>query len=154
MRDDGKGMTAEELRGAVDPFVTDGVKHPRRKVGLGLPFLIQAAEQAGGGWEISSEKGKGTAVEAWFDAGNVDAPPLGDAPGLFRSVLMFEGPREVVIRRARRAGGKPPLDYEARKTELADALGGLEDAGALVLLGQYLRSLEDDAPDGGPPGGD
>ncbi|MDR2478261.1 MAG: ATP-binding protein, partial [Treponema sp.] len=28
VRDNGKGMTAGELSRAVDPFVTDGVKHP------------------------------------------------------------------------------------------------------------------------------
>jgi len=144
VRDDGKGMSPEEQARAVDPFVTDGGKHPGRKVGLGLPFLIQAAEQSGGGWSLASEKGKGTAVEAWFDLRNVDAPPAGDAPGMFRSVLMFDGPREVAIRRTRRGGAKAALSYEVRKSELENALGGFEDAGALVLLGQYLRSLEDD----------
>jgi len=37
--DNGKGMTEEELRRATDPFVTDGIKHPNRKIGLGLPFF-------------------------------------------------------------------------------------------------------------------
>jgi hypothetical protein len=70
--------------------------------------------------------------------------------------MMFTGPGEIVIRRSRK--GAPPgasgqislsedsapadLDYEIRKTELADALGDLEDASSLVLLGKYLRSLE------------
>jgi len=146
VRDNGKGMTPEELSGAIDPFVTDGVKHPHRKVGLGLPFLLQAAEQSGGGWNLDSEKGRGTAVTAWFDAGNIDTPPEGDVPDMFRIVFMFDGPEEIVVRRFRDSGGKPPLDYEVRKSELADALGGLDDAGALVLLGKYLRSLEEDAP--------
>jgi hypothetical protein len=39
-------MTAEELQRALDPFHTDGIKHPHRKVGLGLPFLVQTAEHA------------------------------------------------------------------------------------------------------------
>ncbi|MDR1972168.1 MAG: ATP-binding protein [Treponema sp.] len=141
VRDNGKGMSPEELKRAVDPFVTDGVKHPHRKVGLGLPFLIQTAEQSGGGWDIKSEKGKGTTVSAWFDAGNVDMPPVGDIPGMFRSILMFQGPREIHITRSR--GGQN--SYEIRKTELAEALGDMEDTGALVLLDQYLRSLEEDA---------
>ena len=147
MRDDGKGMTLREQAKAVDPFVTDGVKHPRRKVGLGLPFLIQTAEQSGGGFDLRSEKGRGTAVSAWFDAGNIDTPPEGDVPGMFRTVLMFEGAGDVVIRRFRQVDGRPPLDYELRRSELADALGGFGDAGALVLLDRYLRSLEDE--DGG-----
>jgi hypothetical protein len=143
VRDNGKGMTKEQLARAVDPFVTDGVKHPHRKVGLGLPFLIQTAEQSGGGWDIQSEKGKGTMVTAWFDTGNVDTPPVGDLPGMFRTVLMFNGPEEIIIRRSSQQEGKEPLDYEFSKSELAEALGGLDGAGALVMLDQFLRSQEE-----------
>ncbi|MDC7247604.1 MAG: sensor histidine kinase, partial [Sphaerochaetaceae bacterium] len=39
--DDGRGMSEEQLRKALDPFYSDGVKHEHRKVGLGLPFLQQ-----------------------------------------------------------------------------------------------------------------
>ena len=143
VRDNGKGMTKEQLGRAIDPFVTDGVKHPNRKVGLGLPFLIQTAEQSGGGWDVQSEKGKGTTATAWFDTGNFDTPPLGGLPGMFRSILMFEGPEDIVIRRTKQQGGEVVLDYEVRKTELVEALGSLEDAGSLLLLGQYLESLEE-----------
>jgi hypothetical protein len=143
VKDNGKGMTEEELKRAIDPFVTDGVKHPNRKVGLGLPFLIQMAEMSGGGWDIKSEKGKGTAVSAWFDSGNVDMPPVGDIPGMFRTILMFESSAEILIRRKRKTEENDD-EYEVSKSELAEALGSLEDAGSLVLLDQYLRSLESD----------
>jgi hypothetical protein len=142
VRDNGKGMTKEELGKAIDPFVTDGVKHPHRKVGLGLPFLIQTAEQSGGGWDIQSEKGKGTMATAWFDTGNVDMPPVGDLVGMFRNILMFTGPEDIVIRRQRKS--EAALDYEVRKSELIDALGDFEDVDSLVLLGQYLHSMEYD----------
>ncbi|MGL4368765.1 MAG: ATP-binding protein, partial [Spirochaetota bacterium] len=36
--DDGKGMDAETLSRVCDPFCTDGVKHEKRSIGLGLPF--------------------------------------------------------------------------------------------------------------------
>jgi len=142
VKDNGKGMSAEELKLAQDPFVTDGIKHPDRKVGLGLPFLIQTAAHSGGGWEMESAKGAGTTVGAWFDLGNVDTPPTGDIPGMFRTVLLFEGPAEMVIRRVREAP-EGRINYEVSKTELADALGGLEDAQSLILLDKYLRSLEE-----------
>ena len=144
VKDNGKGMTKEELGRAIDPFVTDGVKHPHRKVGLGLPFLRQTAEQSGGGWDVQSEKGSGTTVTAWFDTGNVDMPPVGDLPGMFRSIMMFAGPEEIVITRSRHLEGEELLDYEVRKTELVEALGSFEDTGALVLLDKYLRSLEEE----------
>ena len=140
VKDNGKGMTKEELKKAIDPFFTDGIKHPHRKVGLGLPFLIQTAEQSGGGWDIQSEKGKGTMVTAWFDAGNVDIPPTGDIPGMFRTILMFNSNAEIILRRK-----KPDNEeYEIRKSELIEALGGLEDTGSLILLGEYLNSLENE----------
>ena len=148
VKDNGKGMSEEELKRAQDPFVTDGVKHPHRKVGLGLPFLIQTAEGSGGGWKMESSKktsaegSSGTQVSAWFDLGNVDTPPIGDIPGMFRTVLLFSGPSEVVIKR-RRDALEDFLDYEVRKTELTDALGDLEDTQSLILLDQYLRSLEE-----------
>jgi len=93
---------------------------------------------------VQSEKGKGTTATAWFDTGNVDTPPVGDLPGMFRTILMFTGPEDIVIHRSRQVDGEPALDYEVRKSELIDALGDFEDAGALVLLDQYLRGLEDD----------
>jgi hypothetical protein len=148
VKDNGKGMSADEMKRAQDPFVTDGIKHPHRKIGLGLPFLIQTAEQSGGGWKMSSTKKTetetrgGTEISAWFDLGNVDTPPVGDVPGMFRTVLLFPGPAEVVIKRALETPDRR-LDYEARKTELAEALGDLEDTQSLILLGQYLRSMEE-----------
>ena len=144
VRDNGKGMTSEQLSKAIDPFVTDGIKHPHRKIGLGIPFLIQTAEQSGGGWDAQSEKGKGTTATAWFNTSNVDTPPVGDLSGMFRTILMFEGPENIIIRRSRKQDGVGLLDYEVKKTELVDALGNLEDIGSLVLLDQYLRSLEEE----------
>jgi hypothetical protein len=120
------------------------VKHPHRKVGLGIPFLIQTAEQSGGGWNIESKPGKGTTTTAWFDLRNVDMPPLEDVPGLFRSVMMFQGPAEIVLRRVRKgAAGLADIDYEVRKTDLINALGSLEDTESLILLGDYLSGLEE-----------
>jgi hypothetical protein len=131
-------MDQDELKRAIDPFVTDGIKHPHRKVGLGIPFLIQTAEQSGGGWDLQSEKNTGTTITAWFDMENVDTPPVGDVPGLFRTVILFPGPGDMCIRRF-----KGEVSYEVSKSELAEALGGLEDTTSLVLLDKYLRSLEE-----------
>ena len=98
VRDNGKGMTAEELEKAKDPFVSDGIKHPRRRVGLGIPFLIQTAESTGGMWKIESRKGKGTEVKARFNLDNPDTPPVGDIPEMLRSAMLFGGSTEIVIK--------------------------------------------------------
>jgi hypothetical protein len=145
VKDNGKGMSQDDLKRAQDPFVTDGIKHPNRKVGLGVPFLIQTAEQSGGGWKMDSVQSDGTSAShgtevcAWFDVSNVDTPPVGDLSGLFRTVLLFPGPAEGVIRRLR---DDEESSYEVRKTELAEVLGDLEDTQSMILLDQYLRSME------------
>jgi hypothetical protein len=138
--DDGKGMGGEELKRALDPFYTDGQKHAERKVGLGLPFLKQATDQAGGDFRIESEKGRGTRVSFSFPLANLDSPPLGELPSLFLSLLCLPGGHEMVIRRSRL--GENALDYELVRSELAEALGGLELASSLALLRDYLASQE------------
>lgn len=76
--DNGCGMDAETVSRITNPFYTT---RTTRKVGLGIPFLIQNAEQAGGHVSITSEPGKGTAVTACFITSNIDCPPMGDLPG-------------------------------------------------------------------------
>jgi hypothetical protein len=137
--DDGRGMTAEEKERALDPFYTDGTKHSGRKVGLGLPFLVQAVEQAGGSWELESRKGEGTMVEFSFPATSVDSPPTGDLPSLFLGLLCLPGRHEMLVRRK-----GPRGSYELRRSEISEAVGGLERASSLALLGDYLRSIEYD----------
>jgi hypothetical protein len=143
VEDDGKGMNAEEKKKALDPFHTDGTKHLKRKVGLGIPFLVQAVEQAGGSWSIDSETGKGTRVGFSFPKESVDCPPLGDVPGLFLSAFCFPGSHEMRIRRERSPmHGDPGLEYEMLRSEIAEAVGGLERGSSLALLREYLDSQE------------
>ena len=142
IKDNGKGMDPDEQKWAQDPFVTEWSGSPNRKIGLGLPFLIQTTQQSGGGWEIKSEKGKGTEVSAWFDTGQKDTPPLGDILEAFRTILLFPEPKETVIRRNREdVDGR--FSYVLRKTELEEALGGLNDSESILLLDHYLHSIEE-----------
>ena len=55
--------------GVYEPFYTT---RTTRKVGLGLPFLIQNAEQTGGSVTLTSEPGKGTEVRAVFHSDHID----------------------------------------------------------------------------------
>lgn len=73
--DDGKGMDEETKRRCLDPFFT--TKEGKR-VGLGLAFLSQAAEEAGGTLEVESAPGQGTRVIATFGLSHIDRRPLGD----------------------------------------------------------------------------
>ncbi|MFA6785071.1 MAG: sensor histidine kinase, partial [Sphaerochaeta sp.] len=62
VRDNGKGMDEAVKNRVLDPFYTDGIKHVKRKVGLGLPFLIQACEACNGDFSLESELGVGTTI--------------------------------------------------------------------------------------------
>jgi len=73
--DNGCGMSPETIRKATDPFYTT---RTTRKVGLGLPFLIQNAQQSGGDVLIDSKVGEGTTVTATFRTDSIDCPPTGD----------------------------------------------------------------------------
>jgi len=133
-------MDSLQLERARDPFYTDGSKHARRKVGLGIPFLLHALEQAGGSHELTSRKGSGTRFAFRFPEGGLDTPPLGDMAGLILSAMCFDGDYELVaVRRAPARG----IDYEIRRSEIIGAVGELTDAGALVSAREFLASQEE-----------
>lgn len=75
VNDNGKGMSRDFLEKVCDPFVTT---RTTRKVGMGIPLFKQAAETAGGFFDIQSEEGAGTTVRAEFEIDNIDRAPMGD----------------------------------------------------------------------------
>ncbi len=83
--DNGRGMDAETASRVVDPFFTT---RTTRKVGLGLPFLKQAAELSNGTLTIDSQVGQGTTVTATFQRSHIDRMPLGDLPGTILTLIV------------------------------------------------------------------
>ena len=83
--DDGRGMDADTARSVQDPFYTT---RTTRNVGLGIPLLKLAAEQAEGRFSLKSEPGVGTRVEAVFRHGHIDRMPLGDLSATFLTALI------------------------------------------------------------------
>ena len=75
VRDNGKGMDQETVENVINPFFTS---RTTRKVGLGIPFFKQAAEDTGGSFHIESQVGIGTTIKAVFDTNNIDYTPLGE----------------------------------------------------------------------------
>ncbi len=73
--DDGRGMGPRLLARALDPFVTT---KKRKRIGLGLPLLAQAAQATGGRVKLRSAPGRGTTVRATFHLSHIDLQPLGD----------------------------------------------------------------------------
>ncbi|MFO7848508.1 MAG: sensor histidine kinase [Spirochaetia bacterium] len=145
LSDNGKGMDSEELAAAGDPFYTGGAKHGSRKVGLGIPFLVQAAEAAEGEFDISSEKGSGTSVKFSFELEHIDTPPVGSLPETYFAALAYPGDFEMVINRQYYGGSRGSFSYTLERSVLRDAVGGFEEAGSLKLLRTFLRSQEETA---------
>ena len=75
IKDDGNGMDEQTLKKALDPFFTT---RTTRRVGLGLSLLNQAAKDSEGTFDLSSEPGEGTTVNATFRLSHPDCKPMGD----------------------------------------------------------------------------
>jgi hypothetical protein len=133
--DDGRGMSEEESRRALDPFFTTG----RKRTGLGLPLLAQTAEGCGGRVAIGPAPGRGTKVVALFRLGHVDRPPLTKMTETM--MLLFFGHPEIEFRYRhtrnglhfsyfRRGSGIPRALAPAEIAEIEDALrAGLKRIG-------------------------
>ena len=129
--DDGCGMDAPTLQRALDPFYTT---RTTRKVGLGLPFLIQNARQCGGDVLVRSRPGRGTTVEARFPLDHIDSPPAGDLAGTLMQLVV--GSPQVDVR-IRLGCGARTAALSTR--QIAEALEGLPLGHPQVAL--HLREL-------------
>lgn len=116
IRDNGRGMSAEQLARAFDPFYTT---RKTRHVGLGLPLFKAAAQRCNGDVTLTSQEGRGTTLEATFQYSHIDRAPLGD---MARTLLAFllAGRSDLAYRHRR--GGR---EFAFDTAEIRTALGGL-----------------------------
>ncbi len=138
IRDNGKGMDEATAKRAFDPFYTEPGKHDSRKVGLGLPLLKQMCEACGGGVTIESEPGVGTRLSYHFDAANIDLPPMGDLAETLVTLFNYPGDFELTFTHRKGEG-----EYSISRSELADAVGGLESIEGISLAREFMRSQEE-----------
>jgi hypothetical protein len=138
IRDNGKGMDEATLKRVFDPFYTEPGKHDKRKVGLGLPLLKQICEACGGGVSLESRKGEGTHLSYHFDASNIDLPPMGDLAGTIVTLFNYPGSFELVFAHKKGAQG-----YTISRSELSEAVGGLETLDGISLAKDFLQSQEE-----------
>lgn len=136
--DNGKGMDDATKQRAFDPFFSEAGKHDKRRVGLGLPILKQLCEACGGNLSLESEKGVGTTLRYSFDATNIDLPPMGDLAETVTTLLNYPGDFEMAF--THRTGNG---EYSISRSELAEAVGGLESVEGLGLAKEFLRSQEE-----------
>jgi len=117
LKDDGKGMSPELLARVTSPFATT---RTTRKVGLGIPMMLENAEKAGGTLTIQSEEGKGTELTVTMDTRNIDCLPLGDLSGTVLSLIMTNPTAPEFLFEGKTPRGECTFDTR----EIRTALGG------------------------------
>lgn len=134
--DNGCGMPPEVLKRVTDPFATS---RTTRKVGMGIPLLKLAAENTGGGIELSSEVGVGTVITATFGYRHIDRQPLGNmAETILGIVTAYEETDFVYIHRVN------DKKYKFDTREIKTVLGGvsLKEPDVTMWLKGYLEENE------------
>jgi len=144
--DNGKGMDEITQQKAMEPFYSEAGKHDHRCVGLGLPLVLQTVEAAGGIVTIQSNLGRGTTVRFHFDIKHWDAPPMGNLAQTVLGLMTFRNTTNLILKRKTPAGS-----YEVSQNDLVDALGNLQEAGALILAKEYIESQESDLDQSNQP---
>lgn len=97
IKDNGCGMTKEQIGNVEDPFFTT---RTTRKVGLGVPFFKMAALAADGDFSIESKVGRGTIVRAEFKISHIDRMPLGDINSTIHTLIVYNDKMDFVYRYA------------------------------------------------------
>ena len=137
--DNGRGMSPEFLARVTDPFTTT---RTTRKVGMGIPLLMLAAEQTGGSVTIVSRHEEdhpddhGTVVTATFFTDHIDFTPIGDLVSTMETLIM----------------GSPEIDFiflhdmngqtvELDTRQLREVLGEvpLDSYEVIQWIGDFLR---------------
>lgn len=143
VKDDGCGMTAQQVERLSDPFFTT---RKTRKVGLGIPFLRMLAEMTGGGVSIFSKpesegEGHGTEVEATFRTDHIDFIPIGDVSETL--LTLIQGNPDTDFYFVHKAKG---TDVCLDTAEMRKILGGdvpLNSYEVLSFIREYLRDMYD-----------
>ena len=135
VKDDGCGMSPDFLARVRSPFTTT---RTTRKVGLGIPLLMQNAMQSGGRVDIESEEGVGTEIVAYFVTGSIDCLPLGDLPSTMASIIMGSPDNPEFSLRCSSQGGEMSFSTE----EIRPLLEGVSLAEPSVV--QWIRESLDE----------
>ncbi len=94
IKDNGCGMSEEQVQKVIDPFYTT---RTTRKVGLGVPFFKESAEAAGGSFSIESKVGVGTTVKASYELDNIDRMPMGDLTATIHTLVTMHEEQDFLF---------------------------------------------------------
>ena len=138
VKDNGRGMTPEQVQNVTDPFYTT---RTTRNVGLGVPLFKMEAEMTGGRFTIDSTVGVGTELTAVFHPSSVDMIPLGDINGTMLLLITSNTDRDFLFTRSYK-DHNAERDFALHTAEVKEALGGEVELNApemVVWLKEYLE---------------
>ena len=118
IEDDGCGMDAELLSRVQSPFATT---RTTRKVGLGIPMMMENCRLAGGDLHLESTVGKGTRLTAALDTKSIDCLPLGDLAGTVTTLVTANPDHPEFTLHC--ASPRGEMDFDTR--EIREALQGV-----------------------------
>lgn len=133
IEDNGSGIPPHMFKNITDPFVTT---RTTRRVGMGLSLLNAAALRCDGTFDIKSDPGKGTKVEAVFQYNHIDRAPLGDIVSSIM-VLISGHPEIDIIYTHIIDGNDFILDTSEIKRELEDI--PISDPSVILHLTESLK---------------
>ena len=137
--DDGCGMDQATVERLVDPFYTT---RTTRKVGMGIPLLMLAAEQTGGSVTITSRHEEeypddhGTTVTATFHTDHIDFTPIGDMVSTMETLIMGSPDIDFAYLHDRN-GATVELDTRQLREVLGDV--PLDSFEVVQWIGDFLR---------------
>jgi len=140
IQDDGCGMSSDIVERVTNPFYTT---RTTRKVGMGIPLLKLAAEQAGGRLEISSLTANddpinhGTRVKATFYTNNIDFTPIGDIASTICVIIQGHPEINYVFRHI-----TPEKSVELDTHQMREVLGedvSLGEPEVIAWISEFLK---------------
>ncbi len=132
--DNGKGMSREFLKKVRDPFITT---RTTRGVGMGISLFESAAISCDGSFEITSEFGVGTIVNAHFSHNHIDRQPLGNIAETI-ATLIFVNPTVDFAYKYNLNGGTFELDTRQIKEILSGA--PIDTLEVILWMKEYINS--------------
>ncbi len=133
IEDNGKGMDEEFVKNVTDPFTTT---RSTRKVGMGIPLLKLAAEQADGEFKIESKLGAGTTVTSTFKLNHIDRVPLGDIGQTISALVSCN--QQVDFLYIHKSDGE---EFKFDTIEIKEILGDvpLNEPDVIIWMQEYIR---------------
>lgn len=141
IKDNGCGMSNEQIKKLSDPFFTT---RTTRKVGLGIPFYILAAKQTGGDVTIVSKTqseypdAHGTTVTAVFRENSIDFTPLGDIISTIITLIQGYPDIDFVFNHS---NGEKLVSLDTR--EIKETLGSEIPLNSVEMLDWIKQFLEE-----------